>query len=94
MKEMAPQLPTTNEKHSNHYQNFILACKGEEETHSPFSISGPLSQMFVLGCMAQRLNTKLVFDRKTKQITNNKVANELLVGPPPRKGWEEYYRLA
>ncbi|MCD6287895.1 MAG: Gfo/Idh/MocA family oxidoreductase [Candidatus Hydrogenedentes bacterium] len=93
MKEMAPQLPTTNEKHSNHYQNFILACKGEEETHSPFSISGPLSQMFVLGCMAQRLNTKLVFDRKTKQITNNKVANELLVGPPPRKGWEEYYRL-
>jgi hypothetical protein len=47
----------------------------------------------VLGCIAQRLGTKLVFDRATKQITNNKVANELLVGPPPRQGWEQFYKL-
>jgi hypothetical protein len=39
------------------------------------------------------LNTKLVFDREKKQITNNKVANELLVNAAPRKGWEQYYKL-
>jgi hypothetical protein len=43
--------------------------------------------------LSQRLNTKLEFDRKTKQITNNALANQLLTGPPPRKGWEEFYKL-
>jgi len=46
-----------------------------------------------LGVMAQKLNTKLLFDRNTKQITNNKLANQLLVGAPPRKGWEQYYKV-
>jgi hypothetical protein len=46
-----------------------------------------------LGVLAQRLNTKLVFDRDKQQITNHKVGNELLVGPPPRKGWDQFYKL-
>jgi ATP-dependent Clp protease ATP-binding subunit ClpX len=44
--------------------------------------------------IAQRLNTKIEFDRKKKKITNNDVANQLLMGAPPRKGWESYYDLA
>jgi hypothetical protein len=39
------------------------------------------------------LNTRLVFDRETKLITNNTLANQLLVGPAPRKGWEQYYKI-
>jgi hypothetical protein len=39
------------------------------------------------------LNTKVIFDRATRRITNDKLANELLAGAPPRIGWEEYYRL-
>jgi hypothetical protein len=66
---------------------------GLEKTRSPFAIAGPLSQVFTLGVMAQKLNTKLLFDRNTKQITNNKLANQLLVGAPPRKGWEQYYKV-
>jgi hypothetical protein len=46
-----------------------------------------------LGVLAQRLNTKIVFDREKKKITNNKMANEMLVGAPPRKGWEQFYKL-
>jgi hypothetical protein len=46
-----------------------------------------------LGVLAQRLNTRLEFDHHKKQITNNSVGNELLVGPPPRKGWEQFYRM-
>lgn len=92
-KDMASKLPEVPKSPSDHFENFIKAIKGEEKTRSPFEISAPLSQVFVLGTIAQRLNTKLEFDRKTKQITNNDLANQLLVGPPPRKGWEEFYKL-
>ncbi len=92
-KEMASQLPEVPASPSNHFANFLKACKGEEKTRSPFEISGPLSQVFCLGVLSQKLKTKLEFDRKKKIITNNKIANELLVGPPPRKGWEQYYQV-
>jgi predicted dehydrogenase len=92
-KDMASQLPEVPKSPSNHFANFLKACKGEEKTRSPFEIAGPLSQVFNLGVLAQQLNTKLVFDRNKKQITNNKLANQLLVGNTPRKGWEQYYKL-
>jgi predicted dehydrogenase len=90
-KEMESKLPSVPESTSNHFKNFLLACKGEEKCRSPFSVAGPLCQVFSLGVIAQSLNAKLEFDRKKKLITNNKIANDLLVGPPPRKGWEQYY---
>jgi len=90
---MESKLPEVAKSPSNHYANFLKAVKGEEKTRSPFEIAGPLSQVFNLGVLAQQLNTKLVFDRETKQITNNKLANQMLVGAPPRKGWEQYYKL-
>jgi hypothetical protein len=93
MREKISELPKITGSHSDHAMNFMLACKGQEKTRSSFDISGPLTQVFLLGVIAQRLGGKLIFDRKTKQITNNKVANQLLIGPPPRKGWEEYYKL-
>ena len=87
------KLPEVQASPSNHYANFLKACMGQEKTRSPFEIAGPLSQVFSLGVMAQKLNAKLQFDRKTKQITNNSLANSLLVGAPPRKGWEQYYQI-
>lgn len=92
-KEMAKKLPEVPKSPSNHYENFMLACLGKEKTRSPFEISGPLSQVFSLGVMAQRLNRKIVFDRNTKRITNDAFADAFLVGIPPRKGWEEFYKL-
>ena len=90
---MAGKLPEVPQSPSNHFLNFIRSCKGEEKTRSSFDIAGPLSQVFCLGVLAQKLGTKLEFDRKSKKITNNKVANSLLAGPPPRKGWEQYYKI-
>lgn len=92
-KEMESKLPEVPKSPSNHFENFLKACKGEEKCRSSFDIAGPLSQVFTLGTLAQRLNTKLEFDRKNKKITNNDLANQLLVGASPRKGWEEYYKL-
>lgn len=90
--EVRETLPRISGKNSNHYANFLLACKGEEESRSPFSVSGELTQVFNLGVIAQRLGGTIKFNPKTKKITNNKAANALL-DPAPRKGWEEYYKM-
>ncbi len=92
-KEMESKLPEVPESPSNHFVNFLKACKGEEKTRSPFEIGGPLSQVFCLGVMAQQMGVKLEFDRESRQITNNPLANQILAGMPPRKGWEEYYKI-
>ena len=92
-RAMAPRLPAVPKSPSNHFENFLLACQQREKTRSPFSIAGPLCQVMALGVLAQRLNAKLTFDPAAKQITNNKLANEMLSGVPPRKGWEQYYKL-
>lgn len=66
-------------------------CK--EKVRSPFSVSGPLSQVFCLGVISQWMGEKLVFDRDTKQIVNNPLANQLLWGAVPRDGWADYYKI-
>lgn len=90
-KDLANRLPEVPETPSNHFANFLKACKGEEKTRSPFELSAPLSQVFSLGVIAQRLYTKLEFDAVKKEVTNNKFAQSLLIGPPPRKGWEDFF---
>ncbi len=75
--------------------NFLRAAAGlDQHCNSSRAVAGPLTGVFMLGCIAQRLGENLEFDIMTKQITNNARANELLKGNPPRKGWEEFYRLA
>lgn len=92
-REMASMLPEVPESPSNHFENFLLACQGKEKTRSPFEINGVLSQVFCLGVIAQRLNTRLFFDPRTKQFTNNEFANAMLAGRPPRRGWEEFFKM-
>jgi predicted dehydrogenase len=92
-KDIREDLPEFDQgKGTNHFKNFLKACKGEEETRSPFRVAAPLSQVFTLGCLSQRFGGAFEFDREKKQIIGNDAANALL-SPPPRKGWEEYYRM-
>ncbi len=92
-KEMASKLPAYPESPSNHYVNFLKACLGEEKTRSPFQTFAPLAQIFSLGIIAIRRNRKLIFNRDTKEIVNDKFANSMLTDRPPRKGWESYYKI-
>lgn len=92
MREMSESLPRITGRNSDHYLNFLLACKGTEKCRSSFDVAGPLTQVFLLGAIAQRLGGTLKFDRKSRRITNRKEADALLA-PPPRKGWERYYIL-
>jgi len=92
-KEMAPKLPKVPVSPSDHYVNFLKACMGEEKTRSPFQTFAPLAQIFSLGIVAIRRNRKLIFNRDTKEIVNDKFANSMLTDRPPRKGWESYYTV-
>jgi predicted dehydrogenase len=92
MSEMAASLPKVGGGFSDHATNFVLACQGQEEARSPFRISGPLTQVFLLGVIAQRLGGRLTFDPVRRAFLGHAAANSLLTGPAPRKGWERYYR--
>jgi predicted dehydrogenase len=92
MQAMASSLPKIGSGFSDHAVNFVRACQGTEESRSPFSISGPLTQVFLLGVIAQRLGGRVRFDAATRSCPGNAEATRLLTGPPPRPGWEQYYR--
>lgn len=86
-------LPEYEKAGADHWRNFLLACRGEAEAHSPFSVTAPLSQIFCLGVIAQRLNRSFRFDPVAKRIIGDDEADALLKGPEPRKGWEGYYKV-
>lgn len=79
----------------DHYRNFLRAVMGEGRARSPFMVSAPLSEVFCLGCIAQRLNRSFRFDPVNKQVVGDAAANALLKGAAgtPRKGWEEFYKV-
>lgn len=78
----------------DHAASFTAACMGEGETRSPFRIGGDLTKTLMLGVVCQRLREELHFDRESERFVGNERANALLDGPPPRDGWEDYYKLA
>jgi predicted dehydrogenase len=92
MQQMAPSLPRITGKFSDHASNFVLACQGKEDSRSPFAVSGPLTQVFLLGVIAQRLGGRLEFDPARRVFTNSPEATALLAGSAPREGWQRYYR--
>lgn len=93
LEEKVGTLPSFEQKMPNHFKDFALGVKNEKACNSRFEVSGELSKVLCLGCIAQRLNQSFRFDRKTGTIPDNKIANQLLIGPPPRKGWEQYYTV-
>jgi hypothetical protein len=86
-------LPPYEKARSDHWRNFLLAVRGEEEAKSPFRVAAPLSQIFCLGVIAQRLNRGFRFDPVTGDAPGDAEVNRLLMGPPPRAGWETYYTV-
>jgi predicted dehydrogenase len=87
------KVPEFEKAGSDHYRNFLLAVKGEEEAKSPFRVTAPLSEIFCLGVIAQRLNRGFRFNPVAKRAEGDDEANRLLDGPAPRKGWEGYYNV-
>jgi predicted dehydrogenase len=75
-------------KGDDHYLQYVEAVRGNGQTSAPFSYSGPLTEMVLLGCLATRfLKTDLKWDTKALKFTNNEAANAF-VKKQYRKGFE------
>jgi predicted dehydrogenase len=73
---------------TDHYLEFVEAVRGNGKTSTPFSYSGPLTEVVLLGCLATRFpKTTLEWDAEKMKITNEKDANGF-VRRTYRKGWE------
>ena len=66
---------------------WITACKGGPAALTNFDVQSPVTEAFLLGCMAQRLpGEKLMWDTTQMKVTNNEKANGL-VDPSYRDGY-------
>ncbi|MDB5310398.1 MAG: gfo 5 [Gemmataceae bacterium] len=75
-------------KGDDHYLQFVEAVRGNGTTSAPFSYSGPLTEMVLLGCLATRFpKTDLKWDTKELKVTNVEEANRF-VRRTYRKGFE------
>jgi predicted dehydrogenase len=73
---------------ANHYLQFVEACRGNGQTSTPFSYSGPLTEAVLLGCLATRFpKKKLDWDAAQLKVTNDDEANHF-VRRRYRTGWE------
>ena len=75
-------------KSDDHYLQFVEAVRGNDKTSAPFSYSGPLTEMVLLGCLATRFpKVDLKWDTKALKVTNHDAANAF-VRRKYRKGHE------
>ena len=78
----APSLPRTK----GHYQEFAEAAKGGPPANCNFDFGGRLTEVALLGTIAQRTGKVLEWDPVGARFTNDEGANEL-IQPPLRAGW-------
>jgi len=76
-------LPRSN---GGHWMEWVRACKGDRPAMSHFGYSGPLTEMVLLGALAQRVDGRIEWDAKNMEVTNNPEANRY-VRREYRKGW-------
>ena len=66
-------------KDDNHYLQYVEAVRGNGKTSAPFTYSGPLTEMVLLGCLATRFpKTDLKWDTKELKVTNSDDASRLV----------------
>jgi predicted dehydrogenase len=69
-----------------HYQEWINACKGGPQANCRFDFACAVTEVALLGVLAQRTGKYLEWDADNMRITNDEQA-DILVNPPYRKGW-------
>jgi predicted dehydrogenase len=73
---------------TDHYLQFVEACRGNGKTSAPFAYSGPLTESVLMGCLATRFPaTTLEWQADSLKVTNVPEANRF-VRKTYRRGWE------
>lgn len=71
----------------SHEQNWIESIRKGQPATSDFGYSSRLTELTILGNIAKRMQTQLLWDGEAMKFTNNEEANRYLT-KPYRKGWE------
>jgi len=85
-KPTIPRITSKNRWLGRHVEEWLAACKGGRPPCSRFEISGPLSEIVLLGNVALATGKPIEWDRDEMKITNEPAANEYL-RREYRKGW-------
>lgn len=79
--------PESREYGDEAVDQWIAACKGGPEPRTSFAQQSPVTESFLLGCIAQRMpGERLVWDSTNMKITSSEAANAF-VDPPWRGNW-------
>jgi predicted dehydrogenase len=84
-KSLAPP-PKTLPRTQDHYMEWVNACKGGPPANCNFEFAAPLTEIALLGVIAQRTGRFLLWDAASMRFTNDTEATALLT-PEYRKGW-------
>lgn len=88
MQELSTSLPKVNLKRSNHWDNWLLAIKGQETCRSNFAYGGRLTETMHFGNIALHVNRSLTINPATRSIISDEEATALMHGPAAREGWK------
>jgi hypothetical protein len=69
-----------------HEQNWVRACKNGTAAVADFAYSAPLTEICLLGNIAQRVDSRILWDAENAQVVNLPEANKY-VRTDYRKGW-------
>ena len=82
-----PPTPTLPRVAGGPFREWLRAIKGEgPEPGSNFTYSAKLTEIILLGVLAQRFNTRIEWDAQAGRITNRPELNAF-VKEPVRAGW-------
>ncbi|MCG6926975.1 MAG: Gfo/Idh/MocA family oxidoreductase [Acidobacteria bacterium] len=79
-----PSLPRVE---GSHEMEWVRACKRGEPAGADFAYSGPLTEICQLGNVAQRADTRILWDAASLRVTNLPEAQQY-VRYPAREGWQ------
>ena len=87
MKEVTLPPKTLPRVKGTHEQDWVRACKTGTPAGADFAYSGPLTETCLLGNIAKRVDSRIVWDAENFKITNLPDANQW-VRTEYRQGWE------
>jgi hypothetical protein len=61
-----------------HYEEWIAACKGGPKAYSNFDVSGPVTEIVLLGNVAVRAGQRIEWNASKLKVTNVASANEFI----------------
>lgn len=68
--EATKEIPQTLPRVKSHHEEWVLACKGEGKTYSPFETGGKLTEIGLAAVVAVRAGTSIEWDGEKMQAKN------------------------